>query len=432
MSHGSGLSRFFMNAGLALSLGSLFGSGALAGGLLVKPHDFLAICGDSITYQQQYSVFIEDYLLMCQRVEGLQVDQFGSGGETVPGFVTRLAREVLPFHPSFATLFYGMNDGGMNAAVFNPADTQIAARFREGETKAIHALRTAGVRNIVVGSPGCVDSHYFHQNRIPPDVYNRTLQQLTDVARDVAQKEGLPFAEVHGLMSRVMADAKKMYGDAYPIAGDGVHPSANGHLVIAYSFLKALGCDGGIGTVTVDLGNNAATASAGHTIIGVQGGEVKIESTRYPFCFWGDPSAPDATDGVTQFFPFNQDLNRFILIVKGLKTSKAKIVWGNSSKEYASTELSTGVNIAADLLNNPFFGKFQEVDKAVRLQQQQEATLVNILIRNQAELKSLAPGQSAMVDTLIDKAIQRDTELAAAARALVTPVTHTIRIEPLP
>ena len=31
----------------------------------LQAQDFVAVCGDSITEQKQYSVFIEDYLLMC-------------------------------------------------------------------------------------------------------------------------------------------------------------------------------------------------------------------------------------------------------------------------------------------------------------------------------------------------------------------------------
>jgi len=32
---------------------------------------------------------------------------------------------------------------------------------------------------------------------------------------------------------------------------------------------------------------------------------VEVESTKYPFCFYGDPKTPDATTGVIEFFPFN-------------------------------------------------------------------------------------------------------------------------------
>jgi hypothetical protein len=50
---------------------------ASAGGL--HSGDTLAICGDSITEQKMYSVFIEDYLLMCQPATNLAAHQFALG-----------------------------------------------------------------------------------------------------------------------------------------------------------------------------------------------------------------------------------------------------------------------------------------------------------------------------------------------------------------
>ena len=68
------------------------------------------------------------------------------------------------------------------------------------------------------------------------------------------QEEGVVFANVLDPMIDVMTKAKAKYGHDYHLAGgDGVHPDRNGHLVMAYAFLKALGCDGNIGSITVDL-----------------------------------------------------------------------------------------------------------------------------------------------------------------------------------
>ena len=81
----------------------------------------------------------------------------------------------------------------------------------------------------------------------------------------VAQQQGVVFANVLDPMIDVMTKAKAKYGREYHLAGgDGVHPDPNGHLVMAYAFLKALGCDGNIGAINVDLGQGKATASAGH------------------------------------------------------------------------------------------------------------------------------------------------------------------------
>lgn len=50
----------------------LIGVGALTASAkeaLVQRGDIVAVIADSITEQKQYSVFIEDYLLMCQPAE---------------------------------------------------------------------------------------------------------------------------------------------------------------------------------------------------------------------------------------------------------------------------------------------------------------------------------------------------------------------------
>src|SRR5258706_13724871 len=73
--------------------------------------DTVAVCGDSITEQKLYSVFIEDYLLMCQPAPELKSHQFGWSGEKADGFLNRMRAEVLPFGPTVATTCYGMKDG---------------------------------------------------------------------------------------------------------------------------------------------------------------------------------------------------------------------------------------------------------------------------------------------------------------------------------
>ena len=151
-------------------------------------------------------------------------------------------------------------------------------------------------------------------------------------------------------MIDVMTKAKAKYGKSYHLAGgDGVHPDRNGHLVMAYAFLKALGCSGDIGRITVDLKANQAEATAGHKIVSCRDGVVEIESTRYPFCFYGDPAQPSATRGVIEFLPFNQDLNRLTLVVKE-PAGRCKVTWGKSSKEFSAEQLSAGVNLAAEFV----------------------------------------------------------------------------------
>ena len=436
--------RLSLLAGFGLILGTSICPAADNG---LKPGDHVAIIGDSITEQRQYSVFMEDYLLACQPVTGLHTMQFGWGGETASGFARRMENDCFRYHPTAATTCYGMNDGG-----YSPQNPGKAKGYHDFQTKVVEGMKKAGVRLIVIGSPGCVDSFTFkHDKKDATDklsegaeMYNKTLGSERDIAKQVAQEQGVVFADVFDSMIDVMTKAKAKYGNNYPLAGgDGVHPGANGHLVMAYAFLKGLGCDGNIGTITVDLASNKAEATDGHKVLSASNGSVEIESTRYPFCFPAVKGAkledPNNIRGILEFLPFNQDLNRLTLIVKG-GTGKLKITWGDESKEFDAAELAKGINLAAEFLDNPFVEPFKKVHAAVVAQQAFETPMIKSTIHGIAfpvqpkapkAGQPAAPAPAAPQDPqkVAEEAAAKDTELSDAAIKSVAPVKHTIKIE---
>jgi len=388
--------------------------------------DFVAVCGDSITEQKQYSVFIEDYLLMCQPAPRLRVMQAGWGGEVAHGFLPRMGRDVLALHPTVATTCYGMNDGG-----YGPFVPDRGTLYRDTHKAVIQESRKAGVHLIVIGSPGCVDSNTFRNDPNAAELYNTTLAKLRDIAREVAAEEKVAFADVHDAMMDVMAKAKAKYGPTYHLAGnDGVHPWQNGQLVMAYAFLKALGCDGAIGTITLDLAADQAEATAGHKVLSCAKGRVEVESARYPFCFFGDPQSPSATAGVLEFLPFNEELNRFLLVVKGAEaTALYHVRWGQVARVFSGGDLGRGINLAAEFLDNPFCGPFQSVEQAARKQQEFETPLTKVLLHTLPQFRELVPEESAALDRVAAAAIARDQALAEASSAAVVPVRHVLRVE---
>ena len=84
------------------------------------------------------------------------------------------------------------------------------------------------------------------------------MKHLAEIDRKLAADAGMPFADVHDPIIEVMKKAKAANGETYHVCGgDGVHPDNNGQLVMAYAFLKGLGLDGQIGTITVDAAGKA-------------------------------------------------------------------------------------------------------------------------------------------------------------------------------
>ena len=420
------------NGGTFTGTITVTGSGAYTGATTIQPgvlaipklqpNDVVGICGDSITEQRQYSVNMELYFLACQPAANIRSFQAGWGGEVAPGFLARLDRDVLPLKPTVVTTCYGMNDSG-----YGPMTEAKGQKYREATTAIVKKFKAAGVRQIVVGSSGPVDTTTWGRGNAELNAaQNKTLAALGEIGKDIAEKEGVTFADVYTPMMQAMTALKAKYGEKYHLAGgDGVHPDANGHLVMAYAFLKALGCDGNIGTITVDLATSKATATPGHTIKSAADGTIEVVSTRYPFCFTGDPKTTGATTGVIDVIPFNQDLNRFLLVINNA-TGKVKVTWGENAKEFSAEEAGKGINLAAAFLDNPFSAPFEKLKAAVQEQQLFETPLTKSLLHNTSTWGAAAPQEA---EALNKSAINLDTALAARSAKTVEPVTHTIKIE---
>src|SRR5215471_16385373 len=114
---------------------------------LLQNGDYVGVIGDSITEQKLYSVFIEDYLLMCQPAADLRQTQFGWSGETSWGFAARMDNDALRFRPTVITTCFGMNDGG-----YSPMTPDKAQRYRDNQRQIVQKAKQAKVRTIVVGS----------------------------------------------------------------------------------------------------------------------------------------------------------------------------------------------------------------------------------------------------------------------------------------
>jgi hypothetical protein len=206
---------------------------------------------------------------------------------------------------------------------------------------------------------------------------------------------------------------------------------------MAYAFLKALGVDGEIGTFTVELKNGKMKTSKGHRVIS-SGPAYQIESSRYPFCPC-EPSGKAApafpvcdTDDATKdssirsaisLIPFNQDLNRLMLIAKGGKSASYKVTWGDNSKTFSSDELARGINLMDAFPQTPFGEAFAKVDAAVAAKQAYETKQIKQSFRS--------PEAKSDMESVAARTEKEREPLASAIKTAFAPVTHTLRIDPL-
>jgi len=388
----------------------------------LPPNARVAIIGDSITEQKLYSRFIETYLLACTGRKDIRCFQFGWGGETAQGFSNRLENDLSVFHPTVATTCYGMNDGR-----YVPYDPSIGASYEKWMRLVLEGLKKVGVTHIVAGSPGAVDTRWFVKSGATADQYNDTLAHLRDIDKKLAAEYHTAFANVHDEMIHAMAAAKAKLGPDYDVGGrDGVHPGANGHLLMAAAFLKGLGLDGNIGNITLDM-KGASAGSEGHAVTGSHG-IAEIESIKLPFYL-----EPEMRK-ITAFCQFNEELNRYTLRVKNLSTDKAKVTWGTEVKEFTKEQLTAGINLAVEFDKSPLDNAFIQLVIAVNAKQAYETPMIKGMITNFRNFTNDAkadPELAAALNTVKQKMIDKQEKLDAAAHAKAVPVTHTIKVEAL-
>jgi lysophospholipase L1-like esterase len=392
---------------------------------ILKPGQRVAVVGDSITEQKQYSRFIEMYLTVCVPQLDLKVMQFGWSGEWARGFAGRMNNDLMPFKPDVVTTCYGMNDGS-----YRPYDPKIGEAYENPMRDIVTRLKAVGA-TVVVGSPGAVDTRYWRGGDAAQiAAYNDNLAHLRDIARKVAAEAGMPFANVHDQMIDVMAKAKAVLGADYDVCGrDGVHPGPNGHLIMAYAFLKAMGLDGDIGAITVDI-TGATTATDGHKILASDKGTVEIESSRYPFCFSGNETTGNLS--ILPYLPFNDELNRLTLVVKNLDGEKAKVTWGKTAKSFTREQLEKGINLAAEFLDNPFCEQFNKVDALAKTKQNYETFMIKYAITQFPGIVRALDNDKeteTALDVMRTKLWEKWETQETAFRAGFVPVKHVLKIE---
>ena len=388
------------------------------GGLLIKTGDRLAICGDSITEQKKYGRIIETYLTACVPDFNVTVRQYGWSGETTEGFLNRMENDCLRFKPTIATTCYGMND-----YKYRPYDEANANWYRDRTTSVVKRFKAAGAR-VVVGSPGCVGkvASWVKSASGTLEEHNLHLCALRNIDIEIATKEEVRFADVFWPMFTASHVAKQKYGPNYHLAGtDGVHPEWAGQLVMAYVFLKAMGLDGNLGTITVDLANSKAMATKGHVMDSFATNEVVVTSSRYPFCASRSLTNDASIRSGMSLVPFNQELNRLRLVVRGATAANYAVTWGSECRTYTASQLAQGINLAADFEINPFSKAFATVDAAVLKKQTYETE----------QIKKVFHGTEGKKE--IEAAVKRTESirepLAQAIASAMVPVTHRLRIE---
>lgn len=210
--------------------------------------------GDSITYAGTYVQMVEAALvaqhpdkhfqimnlgLASETVSGLSEDGHADGKFPRPDLHERLDRVLAQTKPQLVIACYGMNDG-----IYYPLSKERQKAYQDGMLKLREKVKAAGAE-IIHLTPAAFDPVPIQARLLPaglekyPQPYAGYDEVLTAYSQWLLNqsKLGWQVLDVHGAMVQALAEKRKAQPQ-FTFSKDGIHPNADGHLVMATPLLK--------------------------------------------------------------------------------------------------------------------------------------------------------------------------------------------------
>ena len=314
--------------------------------------DRVAFVGDSITHNGLYHTNIGLFYATRFPTKSFRHFNCGISGDTAPGVLARFDRDVATHCPTVATILLGMNDVGRELY----GVTKTSSNDRDAQGAAIEVYRAAmdelATELVSIGA-----SLIF----ITPTIYDQTaklpeenivgvndgLKRCAEVVCALAEKYKSPVVDFHSVMDRVNLECQKENPEFTLVGDDRVHPGEEGHLVMAYEFLRAQGVSSEVSTVEIDATGGKILLEGNCKIsrsdfnVSESGGAFSCREFSLPL------PISEAQERVLNWVPFQSELNRQMLVLKKLLPADYtlkidEICIGTFSAE----ALSAGINLA--------------------------------------------------------------------------------------
>jgi len=177
----------------------------------------------------------------------LRMYNAGIGGETAGGMFKRLDGDVFSKRPTVLTVTFGMNDTGYmeyngdNPEAFGEARYKECFENYKKMEKRLEGLD--GVLVVMIGSSPYDETARIEGNT-PLRGKNAVMQRVVEFQKASADAHGWEFIDYNAPLVEVGRQQQAVDPSFTLTGGDRVHPDNDGHMVMAYLFLKAQGFAG--------------------------------------------------------------------------------------------------------------------------------------------------------------------------------------------
>lgn len=322
-----------------------------------KDGDRVVFLGNSITDGGHYHAYIWLYYLTRFPEMKLKIFNAGIGGDRVVDMLRRLDGDVFNKQPTVLITTFGMNDSGYfeyngdQPEIF--ADTKVKESYDGYKEMEKRYKGLVDTRLVLLGSTPYDENVVIKDNK-PFKNKNKAMKRIVDFQRESAKSNGWEFYDFNQSISAINANFQQK-DPTFTISGsDRVHPDNNGHMVMAYLFLKAQGFAGqGVATVGIDASNQRVTEAKNCTVENVKkaGNNLSFDylaaALPYPMDTvargWG---AKYSQHDAVKIVPFMEEMNQEVLQVKGLKGNYTLWIDDQEIGVWSAADLDKGINLA--------------------------------------------------------------------------------------
>lgn len=297
-----------------------------------KKNDRVVFTGNSITDGGHYHSYIWLYYITRFPDMPIKVFNSGIGGDASRQIDERLQTDVFDKNPTVITLTFGMNDTGYQFLKGKKADSvydqKIQASLKSYQDIEKKLAAHPQIRKILIGS-----SPYDETSKIKTGVIegkNAAILKIVDALQQSAKKHNWDFVDFNLPMAKINCE-QQMNDPMFTMEGtDRIHPTNDGHMVMAYLFLKAQGF-AGKKVADAEISINSKSAKAENcTITGLSINPKAVsfnylaKSLPYPLDTipqsGGKQSRSQA--GALKLVPFMQEFDQETLKLSGLKSDQ--------------------------------------------------------------------------------------------------------------
>ena len=321
-------------------------------GELFKDGETVCLLGDSITARGATQTIISDYYLTRFPERTVRFVNAGRSGDSAGGALGRLEEDLLAKRPTSVSIMFGMNDVNRGSYIPNPdaakkgQQQQALDGYKANMEKLVARIRAeAGDPKLYFLTPSPFDQTVVLEKENNQPGCNDGLGRCAGIVREIAQKNDATVVDFHAPMTALNLEQQQKDPKWTIIGADRVHPSAPGHLMMAWLFLKTQGAPSLISKVTVDAARGQPGNSVNAEVSGVEKKEGGIVFTVREKAL---PLPLDsAAKPLLELLPIEKDLAEETLAVTGLATGTYEVrIDGVAVGRYGAPDLARGINLA--------------------------------------------------------------------------------------